>query len=103
MPDIPELEGVIFLNDFAVDVWDEEQARKDEQPESNAESNTSDVPGRFLVEAEIRGSFVDNRQRANGAGDQEEEGRSKNRPLDGVLPSVNNLNDVSKLHPARVI
>ena len=103
MPDIIELEGVIFLDDFAVDVWDEEQGRKDEQPESNTESNTNNVPGRLLVETEVRGSLVDNRQCANGAGDQEEEGRSENRPLDGVCASVNNLNDVSKLHPARAI
>lgn len=103
LPDIPKSEGVIFLDDLGVDVWDEEQARKDEQAETNTKSNSDDVPGRLLVELEVRGSLVDNRQRANGSGNQEEEGRSENSPLDGVLASVNNLIDVSKLHLARVI
>lgn len=101
MPDIGDLEGVILLDDLAVDVWDEEQGRKEEQPEANAESNTGNVPGRLLVETEIWGTLVYDGQCANGTGNQEEERRSENGPLDGVFASVNSLDVVSKLRPAR--
>ena len=84
MPDICNLQSVVLLDDLTENVWDEEETGKDEESETNTEGNGGDEPRWLLVETELRGSLVDDGERADGSGDEEEERGGENGPFDGV-------------------
>lgn len=86
--DIPPLEGVVLLDDLGVDVGDEEDGGQEEETEANAERHGNDVPGGLLGETKLGGALVHDGERADGAGNQEEEGRGPHSPGNGVLAHV---------------
>jgi hypothetical protein len=51
---IPDLEGVVLLDDLAVDEGDEKQGGENEQAESDSESDTGDVPARLVGQTKSR-------------------------------------------------
>ena len=85
LEDHPPLERGVLLDDLGVHEGDEEEAGEEEEAEADAEADGGDVPRGLVVEAEVRGALVDDREGADGAGDQEEEGRGVDSPRDGVL------------------
>ncbi len=86
-------EVVVSLDDSAVHVRDEEDGGQDEETEAGPERDRDDKPGRPLVQTELWRSLVDDRQGADGAGDQEEEGRGPDSPGDRVGPEVDHQLD----------
>lgn len=84
MPDICNLQSVVLLDDLAENVWDEEETGKDEESESDTEGDGGDEPRGLLVETKLRGSLVDDGERADGSGDEEEEWGGEDSPFDGV-------------------
>lgn len=103
LPDVGDLEGVILLDDLAEDIWDEEQARKNEQTEANAECDSNDEPRWLLVETKLWGTLVNDGQRADGSCNQEEEWRGVNSPLHGVGSLVDGLYIVSPVASRYII
>lgn len=77
------------LDDFGVDVRDEEDGRKQCNTCTSAHGDRGDVPRRLLVETKLGRSFVDHGQRTNGASYQKEERGSEDSPLDGIAAHVN--------------
>ena len=93
LDDIPDLEGVVLLDDLAVDEGNEEQGREDEQTESDSEGDAGNVPTRLVSQTKSRRSLVDDRQGADGTGDQEEDRRGPDSPAHGVLADVHGVLD----------
>ncbi len=87
---------MVLLDDLGVDEGDEEDSGEEEEAKTDAEADGSDVPRRLVVEAEIRGALVDDREGADGAGDQEEEGRGVDSHGDGVLAHMHRHLDEHK-------
>ena len=73
LPEVGDLEGVVLLDDLAEDVGDEEEPGEDEETESDTEGDGGDEPRWLLIETELWGSLVDDGERADGSGDEEEE------------------------------
>ena len=93
LDDIGDLEGVILLDNPGVDIGQEEQSGQDEESEAYTEGDRGDVPGRLLVQLETGRSLVNDGKGADSSGDEEEEGRSPDSPLDGVTTLVNSVLD----------
>jgi hypothetical protein len=74
------LEGVILLDDTLVDVGNEEQKGQEGKCHTRADRDTGDPVSGLGTETKFRRSLVNNGQCANGAGNQEEEGRGVNSP-----------------------
>lgn len=68
------LDGRVSLDDLGVNVGDEKEGRQDKHAESDTEDDRGNVPSGFLVETELGRSLVDDRQSADGRGDEEEKG-----------------------------
>jgi hypothetical protein len=90
---VPDLEGVVLLDDLAVDEGDEEQGREEEQTESDSESDAGDVPTRLVGQAKSRRSLVDDRQGADGASDEEEDRGGPDSPAHRILADVDGVLD----------
>lgn len=93
LDNIPDLESVILLDDLTVDERYEEQSREDEKSESNSKSDTSDVPARLVVQSKSRRSLVDNGERADRAGNEEEDRGSPDSPTYRILADVHGVLD----------
>lgn len=85
-----QLDGVVLLDDLGVDIRNEEEGRHEEQTETGTERDSDNVPGGFVGETELRGSFVDDRQSTDGTSDQEEERRGPHGPRNGIGAEVDN-------------
>lgn len=72
----------VLLDDLGVDVRNEEDGRKKRNTDTGTHGNGSDVPSGLFVKTELGRSLVDDGERANGAGNQEEERSSVDSPLD---------------------
>ena len=83
--DHPPLDCGIALDDFGVHVGDEKEQCEESEESTSSNSDTSDESRGLLVQAELGGSLVDDREGADGSGDEEEEGRGVDGPWDGVL------------------
>ena len=90
-PDIAEAEGVVLLDDLAVNKGHKEQGGEESETKSGAETDTGNESWGLLVETESWGALVDDGKSADGAGNQEEEGRGKDGNLDGVFANVDSL------------
>lgn len=73
--DMVPLESVVLLDDLGMEERDEEDGSEDGETTSHTKSDRGDVPGGFLVETKLWGTFVDDGKCADGTGDEEEEGR----------------------------
>lgn len=80
---------VVALDDNGVEVRDEEDERQKSETNTAGDGDSGDIPGRLLVETEVGRSLVDDGERANSTGDEEEEGSGPDSPGDGVLAEVN--------------
>lgn len=87
--DVPEAQGVVLLDNLGVDKGHEEEGRHDKQTKANTKSDGNDVPGGLLGETQAGGALVDNGEGADGAGNEEEEGRGPDGPGNRVLALVN--------------
>nr|POF07165.1 hypothetical protein CFP56_31789 [Quercus suber] len=87
--EVPPLESVVLLDDFGVDKRNEEEGGQNTDSGAGAESDGEDVVSGLLVEAKVGRTLVDDRQGADGAGDEEPERRGVDGPLDRVLADVN--------------
>lgn len=88
LEDVVPLEGVVLLDDLAVNKGDEEDGGENAETDANAEGDGGDVPGGLLAQAETGGALVDDGEGADCAGDEEEEGRGPDGPGDGVGSEV---------------
>lgn len=88
LEDVVPADGLVLLDNLAVDVGDEEEAGEDGDTEAGAEDDGGDPPGGLLRQTETGGALVDDGERAHGGGDEEEEGRGPDGPGDGVGPHV---------------
>lgn len=88
--DHPPLDGVVLLDDLGVDVGDEEDGGQGKETEADAEGHGNDVPGGLVGETESGGALVHDGESADGAGNQEEEGRRPHSPGNRVLAHVHN-------------
>lgn len=93
------LEGVVpldrrvSLDDLGVDVRDKEQRGEDGHAETDTENDGSDVPSGLLVQSEFGRTLVHDGKGAHSRSDEEEKGRSVNRPRDGVSSDVDDQLD----------
>jgi hypothetical protein len=70
---VPDLEGVVLLDDLSVDVGNEEEGREDEQTKSDTKGDTRDEPSRLVSQTKLRRSLIDDGEGADSASNQEEE------------------------------
>ena len=85
---VPEPDGVILSDRLAVQPRNEEDGGESGQAEAGTESDRDDPPPRLLVQAELRGSLVDDGKCADCSSDQEEEWRSVDCPRHGSLSEM---------------
>lgn len=71
----------------------DQSTHQSEKSEANTKGDGGNVPRRLVGKTESWRALVDNRQGANGTGDQEEEWRSPNSPWDWVLADVHSKLD----------
>ena len=93
LEDVGELESVVLLDDPSVNVWQEEKGGQDHESKTNTEGDRGDVPGRLLVQLKTGRSLVNDGKGTDSTGDEEEEGRSPDSPLDGVTTLVDGVLD----------
>lgn len=89
LEDMVELEAVVLLDDLAVDVGNEEEGREEEEAKADTKGDAGDEPSRSISELELGRSLVHDGERADGTGNEEEEGRGPDRPGNRVLSDVN--------------
>lgn len=82
------LDGGVSPDNLGVDIWDEEESGQQSDSTTSAHCDRGDIPVGLLVQAQIGRALVDNRECADGTGDEEEEGRGPHGPWDRVLPNV---------------
>ena len=88
LDELPGPEGVVPVDDLAVDVGDEEEGGEEADTTAGAHGDRRDVPGGLLVQAKLRGPLVDDGEGADGAGDEEEEGGGEDGDLGRVFAHV---------------
>ena len=86
--DVVPADRVIALDNLGVEVGDKEEEGEDGKTNTARDGDSSDIPRRLLVETEVGRSLVDDRERANSAGNQKEERSSPDSPWDGVLAEM---------------
>lgn len=86
--DVVPAEGLVALEDADIDPGDEEEGGEEAQGGTGTEGDASDPVRGLLGETQPGGALVDDGECAEGAGDEEEEGRCPDGPLDGVLAHV---------------
>jgi len=82
-------ESVVLLNNLGVHKRHEEYGGKHTETASNTESDRDDIAWWLLVESKFGRTFIHNGERANGAGNEEEEWRSIDSPGNRVPAHVN--------------
>lgn len=88
LEDVVPLQGVVLLDDLAVDERNEEDGSENEQAEADTESDGSDVPSGLVGQTETGRALVDDGEGADGTGDEEEEGGGPDSPGDRVGAEV---------------
>jgi hypothetical protein len=88
LEDVVPADGVVALYDNGVEVGNEEEERKKSETNTAGDSDGSDIPRWLLVETKVGRSLVDDGERADGTGDEEEEGGSPDGPRNGVLAEM---------------
>jgi hypothetical protein len=81
-------DGVIALDDNGVEVRDKEEEGEGSETNTAGHGDGSDIPRGLLVKTEVGRSLVDDGERADGTGDEEEEGSSPDGPWDRVLAEM---------------
>jgi hypothetical protein len=74
LDDLPPLEGMVLLDNLGVNEGQEEDGAEDAQAHTDADGHRRDVPSRLGAESQTRRALVDDGKRADGSGDEEEEG-----------------------------
>lgn len=88
--EVVPLDGVVLLDNLGVDEGDEEESGHDSETTASSHGDGGNVPRGLLVQAQVGRSLVDDGKRADGTGDEKEEGRGVDSPRDRVLADVNN-------------
>lgn len=70
-------------------VRDEEQGSQEAETEADAKGDRNNVPRRLLIKAQIWRALVNNRESADGTGDEEKEGGGVDGPRYGISAHVN--------------
>lgn len=87
------LDAGIPLDDSCVDERHEEESGQKTDTSAGAHGDSCNVPTGLLVEAEVGRSLVDDGERADSAGNEEEERRSPDSPGNRVLAKVDDKLD----------
>jgi hypothetical protein len=88
LEDMVPADGVVALDDNGVEVGNEEEEREESEANTAGDGDGSDIPRGLLVETKVGRSLVDDGERADGTGDEEEERSSPNSPRDGVFAEM---------------
>jgi hypothetical protein len=88
LEDVVPADGVVALDDNSVEVGNEEEEREESETNTAGDGDGSDIPRGLLVETKVGRSLIDDGERTNGTGDEEEEGSSPDSPWDGILAEM---------------
>ena len=86
--DVVELDARVPVDDLGVEEGNEEDSGEDGESTAGSERDPGNEFRGLLVEAKLGGALVNDGQRADGAGDEEEEGRGVDGPRDRVRAHV---------------
>ena len=85
----PPPERVVLPDNPGVDEGNKEEGSQEGETEAGTKRNGRNVPWGLLVETESRRAFVDDRERADSAGNQEKAGGGVDSPRQWILAHVN--------------
>lgn len=93
LDELPGLHVVVLADDSAIEEWKEEERGEDAEAGTSSDGDTSDELWWTVVELEVGGSLVDDRECADGSSDEEECRRGEDSPWDWVLAHVDDQLD----------
>ena len=94
--ELPSLEGVITLDDAAVDKGDKEERGENGDTATGTEHDRGNVCRRLLVETEVGRALVHDRKRADRTGDEEKEGGGIDGPSGRSTRGAHEDNDLDE-------